>query len=98
MTSATLFSLNLINLSYALPPAGSLFLRRFCAAPRVRRPTEGARISGDRSLSDQKGPLKIKDFAWSKKDCPKAVFFSVFFYNSSMTVTTNGSRLVFLKR
>lgn len=67
--------------------------RRKCGVP-----TQGARGSGDRSLFDKKGPHKIKDFAGSKKDCPKAVFFSVFFYNSSMTVTTSGSRLVFLKR
>ena len=33
MTSATLFSLNLINLSYALLPAGLLFLPEKCRPP-----------------------------------------------------------------
>ena len=36
-------------------PWAVFFLRRFCAAPRVRRPTQGAPVWGDRSLFHQKG-------------------------------------------
>ena len=44
-------------LSWTAPAARSLFsaakpLRRFCAAPRVRRSTQGAPVWGDRSLSN----------------------------------------------
>ena len=48
-------------LSWTAPAARSLFsaakpLRRFCAAPRVRRSTQGAPVWGDRSLSNKRGP------------------------------------------
>ena len=41
--------------------------RRFCAAPPVRRPTEGARVSGDGSLFNLWGPRKIGDFVGKGK-------------------------------
>ena len=40
--------------------------RPFWAAPRVRRSTEEARVPGDRSLSNQRGPRKIEDFVGQK--------------------------------
>ena len=45
------------------PPFWAGFvIRRFCAAPRVRRPTQGARISGDRSLWNPEGPPQNRRF------------------------------------
>ena len=62
---------NLILLSYQQGAQACPFLRSSGersqtavsnAAPRVRRSTEEARVSGDRSLSNQRGPRKIEDF------------------------------------
>ena len=44
------------------PPRQGRVLRRFCAAPRVRRSTQGARVSGDWSLSNRKGPPQNQRF------------------------------------